>query len=97
MLGLILILVTTTLDPILIVDTTSTERRLWKMCRARCSGQITMPMREASIKISHLFAVNAALHVDLIVQMVHTLLKSSQRGRVLDSGRLRVLWGEHSR
>jgi hypothetical protein len=94
MLGPILTLATTTNGLLLILDIKSTERRLWRMCTGRCSGQITMPMRGASIKISHVFVVNAALHVDLIVQMGHARLKSSERGLSLDSHRLLVLGGE---
>jgi hypothetical protein len=82
------------LGPIVILGITGTERSLWKTCTGGCSGQSTTGRRDASIKFSHLFVVNAALLVKIITQMVHVRLKGSEGDVALDTGRLLFFGGE---
>ena len=83
------------LGPIVTLSIKGTKRILRKTCTGLCSGQSTMWRREASVKFSHLFVVNAALLVEIIAEMVHVRLKSSEGDVALDTGRL-LLFGEKS-
>ena len=80
----------TMLGPIVILGIKGTERSLWKTCTGVCSGQSTTGRRDASIKFSHLFVVNAALLVEIIAEMVHVRLKGSEGDVAFDAGRLLV-------
>ena len=80
----------TMLGPIAILGITGTNGSLWKTCTGGCNGQSTMGRRDASIKVSHLFVVNAALLVEIIAEVVHVGLKGSEGDVAFDAGRLLV-------